>query len=74
MYQVQMKKPDVKDDFSLDLDFDEEDIFFLKLGVIGVISFLDKTPNLLNLQVSSRGLGQLLKSFDANFLKLFSSN
>ena len=55
-------------------NFDTEEICFLKLGVIGVISFLDKTPNLLNLQVSSRGLGQLLKSFDANFLKLFSSN
>ena len=40
---------------------------------IGSIFFLDSEPNLLNLQVSSNGSGQLLKSFPANFLKLLSS-
>ena len=38
------------------------------IGVIGINFFLDRAPNLLNLQVSSNGPGQFLKSLAASFL------
>ena len=47
-------------------------LFFVKSEWIGSIFFLARVPNLLNLHVSSKGSGQLLKSFPANFLKLLS--